>query len=113
MINKAADLSLRAQMLTLSYCTDVFIEFIAKITDYSLSQMYRIRRTAKKREFISLISLQILNKYVRHKEKLERSIKITKEKENKMINRVLKDRYDREKFIYEIDIEFDLSRITI
>jgi hypothetical protein len=113
MMTKSADISLRAQMLTLSYCTNVSIEFIVKVIDYSISQMYRIRRIAKKREFDSLFSLQILNKYTRHEEKSERSIKTTKEKEEEVIQLILKNRYAREKFIYEIAHQADLSRTTI
>jgi hypothetical protein len=48
MDNKPADISLRAQVLTLSYCTSVSDQFIAAVTNYSISQIYRIRRIAKK-----------------------------------------------------------------
>jgi hypothetical protein len=53
MINKSADISLRAQILTLSYCTFVTIEFIAAATDYFILNIYRIRRIARDREFNS------------------------------------------------------------
>jgi hypothetical protein len=65
-MNKSTDISLRAQVLTLSYCTSVNNQYIAAVTGYSISQIYRIRRLAKDREFDPKISLQIHDKYVSH-----------------------------------------------
>ena len=70
MVNKSADISLRAQVLTLSYCTPASIEFIAATTGYSVPNIYRIRRIARDRGFDPAISLQVLDKYARHEENL-------------------------------------------
>ena len=113
MINKSVDISLRAQVLTLSYCTAVNDQFIAAVTGYSISQIYRIRRIAKDRGFDSNVSLQILDKYVTHAAKSERPIKATVEKENEVIERATKDRYAREKSSDEIAFECGLGRTTV
>ncbi len=76
MMNRSVDMSLRAQMLTLSYCTPVSDQYIAAVTSYSINQIYRIRRIAKTRGFDSIVSLQILDKYTRHESKSDRSIKV-------------------------------------
>ena len=86
MINKSADISLRAQVLTLFYCTTVNDQFIAAVTGYSLSQIYKICHIAKDRGFDSDVSLQILNKYVTHAVKSGQSIKTTVEKKMKSLN---------------------------
>jgi hypothetical protein len=57
MSNKSADISLRAQVLTLSYCTSASDQFIAAATSYSISQIYRIRRIAKE-HLLLLVSQQ-------------------------------------------------------
>jgi hypothetical protein len=80
MINRSIEMFLRAQMLTLSYCTFVFDQYIAAATNYFISQIYRIRRIAKDRGFDSVVSLQILDKYIRHAAKSDRSIKATVKK---------------------------------
>jgi hypothetical protein len=113
MINKSADISLRAQILTLSYCTLVTVEFIATATDYFVLNIYRIRRIAKDREFDSHTSLQILDKYTRHEEKSDRSRKTTTEKKNEVIDLIIKDKYAREKTSAQLTREVELSRSTI
>jgi hypothetical protein len=113
MVNKHADVSLRAQVLTLSFCTSVNDQYIAAVIDYSIFQIYRIRRIAKDREFDSTVSLQILDKYVIHESKSGRSIKATVKKEEEIIQLIERDRYDREKIFDQIAYECDLSRITV
>jgi hypothetical protein len=113
MINKSVDMSLRAQILTLSYCTLVFDQYIAAATNYSISQIYRIRLIAKDREFDSAVLLQILDKYTCHAAKLDRSIKATVKKEEEVIKLVVKDRYVREKFTAKIEHDSDLSRTIV
>ncbi len=113
MINRSVDMSLRAQMLTLSYCIFVFDQYIAAATNYSISQIYRIRRITKDREFDSAVSLQILDKYTRHAAKSDRSIKATVKKEEEVIKLVVKDRYVREKFTAKIEHDSDLSRTIV
>jgi hypothetical protein len=113
MINRSVDMSLRAQMLTLSYCTFVSDQYIAAATSYSISQIYRIRRIAKDREFDPAVSLQILDKYTRHAAKSDRPIKVTVKKEEEVIKLVVKDRYAREKFTAKIEHDSDLSRTIV
>lgn len=69
MVNKSAEISLRTQVLTLSYCTSVSNKYISDVTDYSISQIFCIRRIAKERGFDPQKSLQILNKYTRHEDR--------------------------------------------
>lgn len=113
MVNKLADFSLRAQMLTLSHCTSVSIDYISAVTDYSISQIYRIRRIAKKRGFDPSISLKILDKYTRHEGRSGRPVKATVEKEEEVIKKIIKDRHNREKSSAEIAYECGLSRTTV
>jgi hypothetical protein len=113
MINRSVDMSLRAQMLTLSYCTLVFDQYITAATNYSISQIYRIRHIAKDREFDSAVSLQILDKYIRHAVKSDRSIKATVKKEEEVIKLVVKNRYAREKFTAKIEHDSDLFRTIV
>ena len=113
MVNKSADISLRAQVLTLFYCTAVSDQFIAAATGYFISQIYRIRRIAKNRGFDSNVSLQILDKYVTHAAKTGRRIKASIEKENEIIEFVIKDRYVREKSSDEIAYDCGLGRTTV
>jgi transposase len=113
MINKSADISLRAQVLTLSYCTFVTVEFIATATGYSVPNIYRIRRIAKDRGFDPHTSLQILDKYTRHEEKSGRPRKATTEKEDEVIDLIIKDRYAREKTSAQLTREVELSRSTV
>jgi hypothetical protein len=113
MINKYADVSLRAQVLTLSFCTSVNDQYIVAVIDYSISQIYRIRCITKDREFDSTVSLQILDKYVIHQSKSGRSIKATAKKEEEIIQLIERNRYDREKTFDQITHECDLARITI
>jgi hypothetical protein len=109
MINKSADISLKAQILTLSYCTLVTIEFIAAATGYSILNIYRIRRIARDREFDPQISLQVLDKYTRHEERCDRPSKVFIEKKNKVIDLVIKDRYAREKSSAQLTRDSNLS----
>ena len=113
MVNKSADISLRAQVLTLSYCTPASIEFIAATTGYSVPNIYRIRRIARDRGFDPAISLQVLDKYARHEEKSGRPRKATTEKEDEVIDLVIKDRYAREKTSAQLAREVGLSRCTV
>jgi hypothetical protein len=113
MMNRSVDMSLRAQVLTLSYCTPVSDQYIAAATSYSISQIYRIRRIAKTRGFDPTVSLQILDKYTRHESKPDRPIKATVKKEEEVIQLVVKDRYAREKSTAEIEHDSDLSRTTV
>ena len=113
MVNKSADISLRAQVLTLSYCTPASIEFIAATTGYSVPNIYRIRRISRDRGFDPAISLQVLDKYARHEEKSGRPRKATTEKEDEVIDLVIKDRYAREKTSAQLAREVGLSRCTV
>jgi hypothetical protein len=99
--------------LTLSYYTLVTIEFIAAATDYFISNIYRIRRIARDREFNSQISLQVLDKYTRHEERCDRFSKVFIEKENEVINLVINDRYAREKSSAQLTRDSNLSRVIV
>ncbi len=112
-MNRSVDMFFRAQVLILSYCTPVSDQYIAAATNYSISQIYRIRRIAKTRGFDSTVSLQILDKYTRHESKSDRSIKVTVKKKEEVIQLVVKDRYAREKFTAKIEHDSDLSRTTV
>ena len=113
MINKSADISLRAQVLTLSYCTAVSDQFIAAVTGYSISQIYRICRIAKNQRFDFNVSLQILNKYVTYAVKSEKPIKTIVEKKNEIIEFVTRSHYDRKFFFDEIAFDCELNRTIV